>query len=516
MNKKEELVTPDEIFEFCKPILKSLVKNPIMLEIHRNYKAKLTTDDNEDFSFEKFIYVIANFYFYIIELALNFPLHFQPLFAKLNSYSEIYNRAYTYMTLSFYNKDYWNLIKLISNTFKYISLDTIIDNYINEETFSHSLTEYELYNFLQKVNSNEAFKIINLIDADSQLVNQLKQNLFKSNENEFVETIINNNINWEYAGSVIEEYESISYMKKYCQHIMDNCTFLFKDEEEIDKRDSCIGEVYKKQLIAVHYLDEEEFYNLTKLYEFEKNISTEENKERFTYSKFNELNGISLYSLFFNHIKSIIYLFHKKKKIFFNIDDIIEIQSLIDSNEILKQEESKLIKNNFNLAISDVPYNEILEEFKSKFIDKTYILPSDPFGKKKSSNEYFYSRFGIKIENVQSVYESLYYILVNKQLLKWDNEICSSFLYRTVQNYKPKEFTPIPITWYGQTRDLIALVYHLFSEDSRLPSKINRFFISPNGEKYPTNGIKNQAMSQTELIKSVIKEFSEILKKESF
>ena len=512
MNKKEELVTPDEILEFCKPILESLLENPIMLEINRYYEAKLTIDDNEDFPFDEGPYIIANIYFYIIELALNFPSHFQPLFAKLNIYSEIYNRAYVYMTYSFYSKDYWNLIKLISNSFKYISLDTIIDNYTNEEAFSHSLTEYELYNFLQKVNSNEAFKIINLIDADSQLVNQLKQNLFKSNENEFVKIIINNNINWEDAGLVIEEYESISYIKKYCQYIMDN--FLFKDEEEIDKGNSYVGEIYNKQFIA--HLDEKEFYNLTKAYQLEKNISTEENKERFVLSKFNELDGISLYSLFFNHIKTIIYIFHKKKKIFFNIDDIIEIQSLIDSNEILKQEESKLIKNNFNLAISDVPYNEILEEFKSKFIDKTDILPSDSFGKKKSSNEYFYSRFGIKIENVQSVYESLYYILVNKQLLKWDNEICSSFLYRTVQNYKPKEFTPIPITWYGQTRDLIALVYHLFSEDSRLPSKINRFFISPNGEKYPTNGIKNQAMSQTKLIKSVIEEFSEILKKESF
>ena len=133
-----------------------------------------------------------------------------------------------------------------------------------------------------------------------------------------------------------------------------------------------------------------------------------------------------------------------------------------------------------------------MELFKDKFI--TELVIPENIKRKKSKNEYFcYVAKGGKMNEERC--RRLYRALVDKSLLKWDEETYFSFMYRMCPDYAPQRDDPSSISWQGQSRELFSLIWEYYEGTTKIWEKTKNFFHDINGIPPKINGAKNQAIS---------------------
>ena len=141
-----------------------------------------------------------------------------------------------------------------------------------------------------------------------------------------------------------------------------------------------------------------------------------------------------------------------------------------------------------------------LDMFRDMFLTQLQLPLKS--GKKKDKREYYEAN---RNQDQQSCIE-IYKVLVNNDLLAYDEDTFYSFIYRMSFDYKGDK-EPIQIAWKGKACELYQLIWWFSGDggDTRLWSKNAKFFYLSNGEPIKTNGVKNQAIALTKRMEAIIK-----------
>lgn len=316
------------------------------------------------------------------------------------------------------------------------------------------------------------------IEADEETEQILKNSLLDRKEDLFVETLMKSNVDFGNVASALMAISLLKPLAKLLPHVASpSC-----DELSIN------DVLYFPMSNAMPTKDQA---NLKLLLDLKKpNCASGLNIDWF-----------ALYSQIVRRDYFYLYIHNIISNSCTDVDAVIKMSEYIQHDPTLKDAYQRINSGELNVLEASSLELETLVSFRKKFIDRL-ILPRAIEGKRKPK-EYFVSNKVFRLEFVKN----LYFALVEGGLLSYDDATYYSFVCRMDKSYKGEK-DPDIIIWRGQPRELYHLIYWFVDDgDGRLWAKTAEFFVNSDGQKYKTNGVKNQAVSPTPRMEKILKEF---------
>lgn len=425
----------------------------------------------------------------VVALFNNYPEIKSRMFNTKNKISEenVYQYVYSIAVANLYeytlNIGLWEASASLVNS---ITTDNLIDYSLYDGVELPKLTEHDIFEILRYSPVPTMLTLVNRLSATQEIIMHIKECILNANEDKFISFVVQNCISFD---PILANCFSLILLSS----IKESITWF----ENIKNNKISWGKthIFKTPIVK----DEVVIKRL--------NTSVEQGDEAMTqYCLSFEQN--KLYSIFWTTIYELITTITLLSVTCSDYGLIKNFNSIVAQDDLLKSiqgEYDTLDKinriHNINFIIP------ALEEFKRKFIIDLPLPPS--CGENKDPNEFF---CGHTLRHNDAMLK-LYRLLVDEGILKWDEDTCFSFMYRTCIDYKPsKENTARilnPIVWNGERRDLFAMVYHLFYGDTRIWKKCRLYFRNSNGEEIKiTKGCINMAKATSYKMENILKDIT--------
>ncbi len=459
-------------------------------EIIKHYIENLSPEDSELMSSEsaaeysdednwRMLYLNTDL---IAFLAINSPDFDNMYFRgehKIINYTEFYNISYLVRYANIYPSQYHDeLLFAMAEELEGISLERLIQQAINEgdeeeigDGDEMSLCEWSFYDMLEEMSQKEVSQIIEILKVNRKTKRILVKYVIEKNTTKFVDTI-----------TLLSpaKYETAALVAKVWYYIRMLASFLSNQDIQPSDR---IHFILENKYILLNEADTKMNYAIL------EGIDMEETEDD---ASLPNLDYHYMYQSVMRFFFACIYLHHNFLELKINIDAVERVQKFISLCEHTKKIEASILKEEIDIRTYTGETVEILELFKDKFI--TELVIPENIKRKKSKNEYFcYVAKGGKMNEERC--RRLYRALVDKSLLKWDEETYFSFMYRMCPDYAPQRDDPSSISWQGQSRELFSLIWEYYEGTTKIWEKTKNFFHDINGIPPKINGAKNQATS---------------------
>lgn len=387
--------------------------------------------------------------------------------------SEFLNMVYYYETKSVCIGSYIKLVDLFTNAYKGISLEKLVKSIDEEELADlEDISEVDFYDSINKFGIRNTTLIIDQVQASRETKNNLKNAVIDDDEDTFFKICRQNDVDFKRAGWIAKVWYSFNAMGSLLKALQKNNTF-----------------------------PEEEFSNFIG----DKNVYSDDFSSEMAYNALSiATSDDAIYCMDFYELHRIVciaegYMIAMYKK----------MKSLSTSVAAMK-ELGDYIMSEYNYLYDVVTIDNFdtcryrvcrpLDMFRDMFLTQLQLPLKS--GKKKDKREYYEAN---RNQDQQSCIE-IYKVLVNNDLLAYDEDTFYSFIYRMSFDYKGDK-EPIQIAWKGKACELYQLIWWFSGDggDTRLWSKNAKFFYLSNGEPIKTNGVKNQAIALTKRMEAIIK-----------
>ena len=437
---------------------------------------------SENMTPSDFSYVF-DLHIYLAYAITNIPTVEKQFFSVPNfTHQDFCNTCYFFGFMSLFSEKYIELIKLFIEELKSVSLPKLLQ--IDWKQDVDEMSETELYDFLVGMSHRNATLILDRINCSNDIKNALKKNVINKNEEAFIDTIINANVdigNISAAASILSLLYKVKDAMRLISHVSDE-----PDNISLEQVRSYYSNIYKETQTL---LDDEiiDFYQSVPMAEkgFLPNLDW-----GYWYRNTLKLDAF------------IVVFHHEIKRISNDIDAVSKVDKYIKDWYYFKSLSDKIFSGQIELEDYN-PDESPLRDFRDKFLMKME-LPENILVGAKNCGEYLESdRTPDKWYCIK-----LYQALVKANLLSYDDDTFYSFVYRMSRDYKGSE-EPIKIVWLGKPREIYYLI-NWFCKDaaSKMWKKTANFFCLPEGAKLKDNGVKNQAKTPTPKIASIIEEMS--------
>ena len=471
-------------------IIKKIPRDDKLENINNRYSDILNYDfptNDSELNYYKAMYLI-----YIAEFTIEYKNYFSSSFHKIN-HIHFYNLAYCFAVISILSDDSLSeLVSAVNFEMANISFQKLKNDKDLIEDMAN-ISEHEFYEIIKDLSLNEICDIIEIINAERETKTQLKLYVINKQEDEFIMFLLKNNIIYDKAASYAQLWTSIKSEVQLSNKIINKI-----DTENLefdDLKEECYN--FKAYISNNSNYTNETFINDSiKLIEKIELLNDEISLEVFP----------SLYTHYYQSIAVLISNHKILGKHCCNMKCYFEIQDIIDNNSLLKSIEETLLNNECDYTKIHA-YITTLNKFKELYLNNL-IIPANNFKKRgirKNENDYF---IGKNIESYDSMY-LLYKTLTKYDYLDWNNNTCTTFLYRMTPEYIPENITPIIIIWKGEPKDLISLIWHFHEGCSKVWKKLETFFHLQYGQKIKINGAKNQTAFSKKM-KQVINEYERL------
>lgn len=366
--------------------------------------------------------------------------------------------------------------KLLVNEICSVSFSRLLSEGVRG--FNSNTSEVDFYDCLVSSSPRTISFCFKYVDADEEIKQILKNSLLDRNEDLFIETLMKSGAEFSHVASALMAISILKPLARILPHVAS------PSSDELS-----INDVLCYPISSA--MPTKEQVNLKMLYDWKKpNCAADPNIDWF-----------ALYSQIVRRDYFYLYIHNIISNSCTDVDAVIKMTEYIQHDPTLKDKYQRINSGELNVLEASSLELETLVSFRKKFIDRL-ILPRAIEGKKKPK-EYFVSNKVFRLEFVKN----LYFALVEGGLLSYDDATYYSFVCRMDKSYKGEK-DPDIIIWRGQPRELYHLIYWFVDDgDGRLWAKTAEFFVNSDGQKYKTNGVKNQAVSPTPRMEKILKEF---------
>lgn len=489
-NDKEYALSEEEIKTFASiEVFKDLSKDTEVktkVKTENSIEDKAKNDTEESHKDHQLFLVIAKQIELIATLAINSPNFEQSFFrssSRILSHADFYNLSYYILSLSvLLDKKNKELYSAYNNELISLSLErTILDieEHEEEDEEEETISDWTFFEQLQEMSPKEITLILEMLKTDRETKSILRKYTFKKEADNFINLISTQSINYNKAALATSQWHRVNLIKTFFSKL---------SKENIDFSD--FKEMFKLILNEKFFLIKKKAYEMiNKLFMISINPPK--------YIKNHSIDHHSSFVKYNLGIKNLILLHRETSHICTNFEAVQQVNILISTWEYTKSLEKNMLYG--DIALTDTYDCKALEMFKNKFIRELNIPES--VGRAKDE-KYYYCKSAKKEELSEEKYFNLYKALANEGLLKWDEEVAFSFLYRMCENYKPQRNDPSQIIWQGDTRELISLIWKYHEDTTRIWAKTKKFFLDSEGQVPKTNGAKNQIVP-TERMKKI-------------
>lgn len=398
-------------------------------------------------------------------------------------HQDFYNIAYFYGFMSLFSENYISLLSLFIEEIKDVSLPKLVQKDWRE--YANELSEIEVYDSLIKMSTRNVSLILDRVNGTNEVKTTLKRSILNKDENAFVETVVNANVNIDNVSAIITILSIINQIKETLQ--------IITAIAESDDNAVSVGQI--KHFIEKSVNDSNALMD-DKTLELYQNISKADNGYipnidwSFQYSNMGRMEAFLLV------------IHHEIKKACSNLETVIKLEERINNWPYFKSlyekiQSGEVIPNEYGIAAKP------LSDFRDKFIQEME-LPENTLVGAKNTKEF------IESSRKQDKWYcmKLYKALVKANLLSYDNDTYYSFIYRMSIDYRG-EAEPNKVVWLGKPRDIFYLIYWFCDNgESKIWKKTADFFCLPDGERLNTNGVKNHTKTPSPKMESIIKEIS--------
>ena len=367
--------------------------------------------------------------------------------------------------------------KLFVNEMRSVSLSRLLSEGVGGFQ-NNSASEVDLYDCLVLSSPRTISLCFKYIDTDEKTKQTLKNCLFDRDEDLFVETLMKSGVRFSRVASALMTIFLLKPIARISAHIAS------PSSDELSINDVLCYPISNA-------MPTKEQINLKLLFDWQKpNCVADPNIDWF-----------ALYSWLTRRDYYFLYLHNMISNSCTDIDAVIKMTEYIQHDPDLKDAYQRINLGELNVFEISSLELDTLVNFRKKFINKL-ILPRAIEGK-KNPKEYFVSNKVFRLEFIKN----LYFTLVEGGLLSYDDTTYYSFVCRMDKSYKGEK-DPAIIVWRGQPRELYHLIYWFVDDgDGRLWAKTADFFVNSDGQKFKTNGVKNQAVTPTLRMEKILKEF---------
>lgn len=426
---------------------------------------------------------VFDFHIYFVYAITNIPTLEKQFFSNSDfTHQDFCNIGYFYGFMSLFSEKYIELIRLFIEELKNISLPKLLQN--DWTQYADEMSEAELYDSLVGMSHRNATLILDRVNCSNEIKVVLKQSVINKNEDAFIDTIINANVN---IGNISAAVSMLSLLY-YIKDAMFFYTQAFDELDSISEEQirSYFGNIVKETQTL---LDDE----IIDLYQ-----SVPMAVKGF-------LPNIDWGYWYRNRLKMdafIVAFHHEIKRTSNDMEAVSKVDRYIKDWTYFKSLSDRIYSGEIELGDYN-PDESPLRDFRDKFLMKMELPENILVGAKKSDEYLESDRTPDKWYCIK-----LYQELVKANLLSYDNDTFYSFIYRMSRDYKGSE-EPIKIVWLGKPREIYYLI-NWFCKDaaSKMWKKTANFFCLPEGAKLKDNGVKNQAQTPTPKIASIIEEMS--------
>ena len=355
--------------------------------------------------------------------------------------------------------------------------------------YDYEVAEVEFFNCLVSCTIEVVSLCLKYVDTDKESKQILKNCVLDKNKDLFITTLIKSKADYNHVATVLFFFTSISSMIKMCAHWLG-----------IEKGGA--GNNTNDYISVYDVLFDSNSINMPNnqriLVQLISPWEKQDSEPDLLQDWFAAYATIAATDAFFLSLHNYI------SSVASDITAVIKATDFIQNDPRLKKLYYLITSKRIDLIDYTPLELKTLVNFKNKYINRL-ILPKS-IGGKKDVKEYFLSnKNGVDEDYCWNLYEKL----VEYNLLDYNLETLSSFVYRMDKHYNCEE-EPTKITWRGSNiTELYNLVYWFAGGvDTRLWNKMGRFFIDSNGKEINTIGITGQAKSLTVRMEKIIKEFT--------
>lgn len=397
------------------------------------------------------------------------------------SYTDFYNLSYQVAADFMGINTHKDFLLAIGREFDTVSLERLVQAHVGMEV-ECSISEWEFCSMLETMPRKEIVQILELFEIDRETKRKLGTYVIEKKTEIFVDTISSlSPIEYGVTATLTRIWYDIVNFKKI---IID----LLEDPEDIIRINKILCSIVENRHIHIEDRVARMFYLQNDQFKVNSDYSESLNFDyHFLYQKMAQWYAILIY--------------YHNQLLAFNVDiEVVEqVRKYISIWKYARDLEKSILEEKIDPFdyIDDVKSFEI---FKDRFITELIIPQS--IGNKKNASEYFCCASGKK-ELKEEECRKLYKVLVDEGLLKRDENIYFSFMYRMCPNYTPQRNNPSPIIWKGKPRELFNLIWNYYEGTTKIWDKTKKFFLNSANNPLKINGIKNMAVKPTVRMKKI-------------
>lgn len=388
---------------------------------------------------------------------------------------EFLNVVYFYKTMTVCKGSYTKLFDLFTDAFRGLSLEKLTQNLGDEEILEYEdISEVYFYDLINNTGSRNVTLIIDQVKAPRETRNNLKNAALDNDEDLFFKICRQKDVDFQRAAWIAKIWYSFSKMG--AAFSITQKTKSFPQEE------------YMKLL-------------------GDKNLHTDEHSSEMAYNILSMFSSddegaalcMDYYELHRNICMSEGYMVAMHKSLRCLSTNVAAMKELGD---FIQSEYGSLYDlvtiDNFDTCRYRIC--RPLDMFRDMYLTQLQLPPKS--SKKKDKHDYYEATRNQDQLSCIKIYK----VLVNNDLLSYDEDTFYSFIYRMSFDYCGDR-EPSQLEWKGKACELYQFIWWFSGDggDTRLWSKNAKFFNLSNGEPIKTNGVKNQAMALTKRMETVIK-----------
>ena len=403
------------------------------------------------------------------------------------AHSVFYNIAYFWGFLSLFDEPTISLCKAFGKEISNLSIPKILQ--YNWSLNSNTVSEADVYDFLSTQSLRQLSVILTYIDTSDNVKNILKKCIISKDEDLFIKTIIESNININNISVLVSLIPSLEFYASTIQ-------FVDKILNEGNPYWVETGELFHFIEQRNIIVSKEEFDIISDLLSF----TPSDIKNKLCIPN---LNWNYLYNNVVSFKAIVLYLHQHLKYVSNSFEVVSQIDNIIGRSRHLNFLNEAILSGETD-PTEYIIEDEALTLFRNLFITLS-PLPKNTLSGPKDTKKYIES--GRDKQDYMSC-TKIYKALAKAHMLSFDDETHYSFVYRFSKDYEGKD-EPKPITWLGEPRELYEFIYWFENNGDSSPwKKGEEFFVKPDGSLYKMKGRTTRARKLSPRMTSIIKELN--------